>query len=839
MSREEPGSDPGSSRLLPLFSAEGWAPFVASVLSRLYLGTVLNLALIAVLPALLGWHGTIVQSGSMEPHISAGDVVLAAPLAPAAPVPVGGVVEFSSPASAEPSGIEKTRLHRIVGDNADGTFVTAGDANADADSTPLTREQITGQARLLVPMAGLPGLWLGTGNLPALALWSVVTLFAVVMALFGGRPVGGPEKSERADGNALHEDTTGPSATAAGAGMPEVTGSPEPRPSGVRALAVRASAAVGIMAALIALVLAGAAMFSSAAFTASTANAANTFSAAADWTPPSVTITNPGPSVQGGTTLTAEVVDEQSGIRSVSIEYLPAGSMTWTVACATVAAPYTCVWDTQSVPDGSYKLRAVGTNTIGLSGTSAEIDTRVMNAFGIALSDLGEIQRGTVNLVATITSGSASKGYAVRVEYSLAGTNRWSALCANLTAPYNCSWNTTGFANDYYDLRAVAVSGSTVTYSETMTDVLVDNLGPVVVMSDPGTPLSGTRTFTATATDAHSGVAQTQVQYSRSGTTTWTTLCTVDIAPFSCRFDTTALAYGSYNFRAVATDAAGISTTSAVVSNRMVDNTITSVSVEDPGAYLSGTARLTASANSTAGISRVRIQTAPAGTSTWTTRCTVTATPYSCDWDTRATTDGLYDLRAVLTESTGRETVSATITERRVDNSPLRGTDIQAANGPGTAGTLGTGDTLTLTYSQQINPTTVTAGWNGAALPVTVRLRDGNLLGLGNTGDTIDVQRNGSTVNLGSANLKQNYAKSRRTVTLNATMTATTTTSNGVPRTVVTVTLGTIASGAGSLRTTTTSAAMIWSPAAAVTSTAGLPSSTAPVTETGLLDRDF
>ncbi|MEC5199326.1 signal peptidase I [Arthrobacter sp. PL16] len=820
MNREEPGHVPVSSRFGLVFSADGWVSFVAFALSRLYLGVVLSLALIAILPLLLpslNWHGTVVQSGSMEPHISAGDVVLAAPLEPRTPAPVGGVVEYTSPAFAEPSGVDKTRLHRIVAENTDGTFVTAGDANADVDSTPLTLEQITGQARLLVPMIGLPGLWLNIRDYSSLAWWSALTLLAIVMALFGG------PRSDPHDKDADEEDPAGSDGVA---------------PSGVAGFTVRVGAAAGMTAVILALVVASGIMSSTAAFTATTVNSPNTFGAAADWTPPSVTMVSPGPSVQATTALAAEASDTETAISNITIEYQADGGTTWTAVCTVTTAPYACDWNTRSVPDGSYSLRATATSTIGLSATSAEVHTTVSNTFMVTLADPGDIQRGTVVLAATL-SGSGSRSYSVRTEYSLAGSNRWSALCTTVAAPYNCAWNTGGLANDYYDLRAVAVSGSTTTYSETITDVLVDNLAPVVTLSDPGTPLSGTRTFTATATDAHSGIAQVQMQYNRTGTPTWTTMCTIDTAPFSCRFDTTTLTAGAYNFRAIATDAAGTSTTSAVVSNRTVDNTIASVSVEDPGAYLTGIARLTASANSTAGIRQVRIQSAPTGTTAWTTRCIPTVTPYSCDWDTKSVPDGLYDLRAVLTDNTGRETLSATVSARRVDNSPLRGADIQTTNGPGTPGALGAGDSMTFTYSQQVNTATVVSGWTGAALPVTVRLRDGNLLGLGNIGDTVDIQRSGTTVNLGTVNLMQNYVRNRKTATFIATMTATTVTTNGVPRTVITVALGAASNGPGNLRTTITPSTMIWNPTTAVASTTGTPSSNAPVTETGPFDRDF
>ncbi|MBT2555272.1 hypothetical protein [Arthrobacter sp. ISL-5] len=87
---------------------------------------------------------------------------------------------------------------------------------------------------------------------------------------------------------------------------------------------------------------------------------------------------------------------------------------------------------------------------------------------------------------------------------------------------------------------------------------------------------------------------------------------------------------------------------------------------------------------------------------------------------------------------------------------------------------------MNFTYSQQVNTATVSPGWTGAPLTDTLRRQDGNLLSLGNNGDTVDIQRTGNPVNLGSVNPKQNYAKSRETITFNATMTAATVTVSGI-----------------------------------------------------------
>lgn len=558
--------------------------------------------------------------------------------------------------------------------------------------------------------------------------------------------------------------------------------------------------------------------------------------AAPDWNPPSVNLTSPGSSVKGIVTLAATAADAESGIQAVHVEYLAANG-TWTTICTTATAPYGCSWNTTAVTDGSYDLRARAVDNAGYSATSAVVRSTVANNLLVVLASPGDVVRGAQSLQTSLHNTGAVT-YTVRVEYTPADTTAWKTICTNLTAPYTCTWGTTTFANDYYDLRAVATAGSTTTTSAVVRDVLVDNLAPTVTMVDPGTPLSGTRTLETTPGDAHSGVAQVVVQAAVAGTSTWTTLCTVTAAPYSCRYDTTRLTDGTYSFRAVATDVAGNSTTSTTVANRVVDNTVSSVSVEDPGAYLSGAVTLTANALSSAGVASVRIQRAVSGSTTWADICTDTTAPYSCLWDTTTATDGLYDLRAVLTDGAGRTTTSVVVTARRVDNSPLRGYDVQTSNGGAGAGKLDSGDVVTFTFTEQVNLTTITAGWSGSALPVTLRLRDGNLVGGSNKTDSLDVLRNGAPVNLGAVNLREDYVKGGKTAQLNATMTASTVTVNGIAATRVTVVAGALSSGNG-LRTVSNQTAVVWSPSAAALDLYGRPASTAPVTELGALDREF
>ncbi|HEX5859359.1 MAG TPA: Ig-like domain-containing protein [Microbacterium sp.] len=577
--------------------------------------------------------------------------------------------------------------------------------------------------------------------------------------------------------------------------------------------------------------------FSSAAFTAQTVNAPSTVGAAKDWTPPTVSVQDQGV-LRSTVSLTAVASDAETGIRQVVLAFQPAGATTWTTLCTAAVAPYSCSWDTRTVPDGPYDVRAIATDNAGYSTTSALLRVTVGNTITVLLSSPGDVVTGAVSLTTTLQNAGPG-AYAVRVEYAATGGANWKTACtAPTVAPYTCSWPTPSSGD--YDLRSVATLNGVTTYSAVLPEVLVDNTAPSVSLVDPGSPLRGTVTLTATASDEHSGLSRVAIQYSLNGTT-WTDACAMTVSPYSCRFSTTSLSTGTYAFRAVATDTVGLTSTSASIS-RLVDNSVASVAMEDPGAYLSGTATLTASANSTAGVSSVAIQFAPRGTTSWTTVCTTVTSPYACTWDTKAVADGSYDFRAILTDPTGKQTISASVTARNIDNRAVRGVDVQTANGGATAGRLDAGDTIAFTYSTQMSPGSISAGWNGTAIPVNVRLRDGAPLGTGSTGDTLDIVQPGTTtpLNLGSVLLRGDYIRNNKTSFFNGTMTANTITVNGLPVTVVQITVGANISG-GALRTVTTAgaSAMVWTPSAAARDLSGNPSSVSPVTESGALDREF
>lgn len=459
----------------------------------------------------------------------------------------------------------------------------------------------------------------------------------------------------------------------------------------------------------------------------------------------------------------------------------------------------------------------------------------------VTLLDPGSAIRGTVTLTADATDGETGIKNVV-IAWAPSGTTTFTTLCTDTTSPYTCSFNTTTVAEQDIDIRATATDNADYTMTDQIDGVTIDNTTPTVALNAIPSPMSGVVVISATATDASSGVDNVVIQRSLSGLNTWTTICTDVDLPYSCAFDTTTVSDGVYDFRAIATDAAGNTKTSATVTGRIISNVASSVSVDDPGSYIRGSVAIAAHANASTGVANVKIQRAPYGSSTWTDLCTDTTSPYACTFVTTTVADGQYQFRAILTDNLNQTTTSAVVGPVQVDNTVVRGYDVQATNVT-TVGKIATNDTLSVTYTKAMDLSTILSGWTGTSTGVVVRIRDGAVLGLTSVDDTFDVfTTSGLTtpVNLGSVDLKGDFVKGGKTVTMNATMVATSVTVNGTSATKVTLTIGSAIAQGGSLRTAaSTPVAMLWTPSSLAKDGANNGSSTAVVAELGTNDRDF
>ncbi len=170
---QRPSATPGHAS-----EVRDWTRLAVVLLSRMYRTFLLGLVVIAVAPVVLGWGSYVIRSGSMEPSVSVGDVVLAKPWTEDQPVRVGRVFVYDDPATTRP----RLMVHRIVELRDDGDYTTAGDANDLTDVAPLPRSDIRATAVLLVPHVGLPVTWFQTGRWLPLATWLLLTVAAFALA---------------------------------------------------------------------------------------------------------------------------------------------------------------------------------------------------------------------------------------------------------------------------------------------------------------------------------------------------------------------------------------------------------------------------------------------------------------------------------------------------------------------------------------------------------------------------------------------------------------------------------------------------------------------------------
>jgi hypothetical protein len=299
--------------------------------------------------------------------------------------------------------------------------------------------------------------------------------------------------------------------------------------------------------------------------------------AVVDNTAPSATMTDPGAYIRGTITLGATAGDGSgSGVANVKIQRSPAGTGTWTDVCTDTSSPYSCSFDTTTVTDGLYDFRAISTDNVPFSTTSATVtNRRVDNTAPTAgMTDPGAYLVGTtVALSATGTDGGSGVAN-VKIQRSPAGAGTWTDVCTDTSSPYGCTFDSTAVSDGLYDFRAITTdnAGNTTT-SSTVANRRVDNTAPTAGLTDPGSYLRATVTLNATGTDGGSGVLNVKIQRAPTGTSTWTDICTDAVTPYSCSWDTTGVTDGGYDLRAVTTDNAGNVTNSTTVVNRVVDNT--------------------------------------------------------------------------------------------------------------------------------------------------------------------------------------------------------------------------------------------------------------------------
>ncbi|HUV44876.1 MAG TPA: signal peptidase I [Dehalococcoidales bacterium] len=145
------------------------------------LGVVLAAVAFVVTAVQFGWEFNAVLSGSMEPELGVGGLVVFKPV-DGQDVVAGDVISFKIP------GIDTPICHRVIDrqETADGPlFQTMGDANEEPDINLVSAEDVNGKAVFYLPYVGYLGRLSQSGMTPLRVLGKNLPAAVLVILVMG------------------------------------------------------------------------------------------------------------------------------------------------------------------------------------------------------------------------------------------------------------------------------------------------------------------------------------------------------------------------------------------------------------------------------------------------------------------------------------------------------------------------------------------------------------------------------------------------------------------------------------------------------------------------------
>jgi hypothetical protein len=372
-----------------------------------------------------------------------------------------------------------------------------------------------------------------------------------------------------------------------------------------------------------------------------------------DQTSPIASITSPadGSRVRDTVTFSATASDA-SGIDHV--DFLVDGS----TVCTARTAPYSCPYDTRSLPDSVIAVTARAVDSAGNIGLSVGRNYTVSNSIdpdttppsvSMTSPDDGSTVNGTVTLSASASDDDALSEVIFYVNGSEVG--------ARNAEPYDVDWDTTTFLEGSTTLSATAIDISgNVTKSDsvavTVNNNALDTTPPTSSMLCNGGACSTSWYSSAVsvslnATDAGSGIDR--IVYTIDGTNPSTTNGLSYTAPFSLSVPTT-VKYRAYD---LAGNSEAIKTTAL-----NIDRVPPTASITSPknGTTVTGITYIVAGVSDNISIARVYfyLDGKLLGSRT--------VTPYQWKWDTSGVTKGTHNLTLKAVDQAGNQTESSAIT---------------------------------------------------------------------------------------------------------------------------------------------------------------------------------
>ncbi len=155
---------------------------IVTVVSLVFVYTMLQNA--GRIPDIMGYRLYVVQSGSMEPDIQTGSLVISKRVSPENLV-IGDVVTFKS--KDDSTTLVTHRIEQISKENGELSFITKGDANDVIDLEPVKSENIIARVQYDIPYLGYMTEFIKTkqGMLLVVIIPAIALLLIEIFKLIG------------------------------------------------------------------------------------------------------------------------------------------------------------------------------------------------------------------------------------------------------------------------------------------------------------------------------------------------------------------------------------------------------------------------------------------------------------------------------------------------------------------------------------------------------------------------------------------------------------------------------------------------------------------------------
>ena len=285
----------------------------------------------------------------------------------------------------------------------------------------------------------------------------------------------------------------------------------------------------------------------------------------------SVLIPSSGATVSGTALLDASVGD--AGLVAKVQFALTGGTLNQTVVGTAVPTVYGYILElnTTTVPNGTYTLQSLASDTAGNTGSSAGVQITIANPPPSTAVLIPSSSGVTLSNTAVLDASAADAGGVAKVQFALTGGTLNQTVVGTAVPTvygYILELNTTTVPNGTYTLQSLASDTAGNTGSSAGVQITIANPPPstaVLIPSSSGVTLSNTAVLDASAADA-GGVAKVQFALT-GGTLNQTVVGTAvpTVYGYILELNTTTVPNGTYTLQSLASDTAGNTGSSAGV----------------------------------------------------------------------------------------------------------------------------------------------------------------------------------------------------------------------------------------------------------------------------------